>query len=136
MLIPRADFQGSDHGENVVLDIKLDTLKIELTSLDLGEVQDVVEKAKQGIRRAAYDFQIGTLWRAELRIKHQLGHANYGVHGRSDFTAHIGQKLAFGAVGRLCRLLSNLQLRQDAFLSSESRAAAISSCFCFVMSSR
>ena len=37
----------------------------------------------------------------EISFKGQVCHTDYAVHGRSDFVAHVGQKLTFGAVGGL-----------------------------------
>ena len=37
----------------------------------------------------------------QLRIQHQFGHSDHAIHGSADLVTHIGEKLAFGAAGRL-----------------------------------
>ena len=33
----------------------------------------------------------------ELGLQRQMGHADDAVHGRTDFVAHVGEKIALGA---------------------------------------
>ena len=45
-----------------------------------------------------------------------MRHADDGVHGGADFVAHVGQEIALGAAGGVCRLLGFAQLLLDLLL--------------------
>ena len=49
------------------------------------------------------------LVRVEPAFEKQIGHAENAVHGRADFVAHVGEKLALGLVGVFGRFFRNLQ---------------------------
>jgi len=40
----------------------------------------------------------------KFRLQGKKGHADDGVHGRSDFMAHVGKKFAFCPVGLFGRM--------------------------------
>ncbi len=45
----------------------------------------------------------------QFGVEQQFRHADDAVHRRADFVAHIGEELAFGAVGRLGRVAGLLE---------------------------
>ena len=67
-------------------------LHIQLACLDLGEVEDVIDDAQQGIRCTLDLDQIVALLGGQRCFQAELGHANDGVHRRSDLVAHVGQE--------------------------------------------
>ena len=69
----------------------------ELARFDLGEIQNVVDNAQQGVRRCADLGEVVPLAGRELGLQRQMGHADDAVHGRTDFVAHVGEKIALGA---------------------------------------
>ena len=85
-------------------------LQFELAGLDLGEIEDVVDEAKQGVGRRLHHAEVFALLGVERRVEGQLGHADDAVHGRADLVAHVGQELAFTAAGGLGDLLGLMQV--------------------------
>ena len=82
--------------------------------LDLGHVEDVVDEGQEVIAAALDDGQALALGGRQLGVPDQyLGEANDGVHGGTDFVAHVGQEGALGLVGGLQfrRALGNLDLQ-------------------------
>src|SRR5579863_5107386 len=59
--------------------VEFDVFQIELPFLNLGEVQNVIDKREQGIRRFLYHCQVFTLLRSEFGIQSQLRHTDDGV---------------------------------------------------------
>ena len=78
--------------------VKAKGLQVEfhLACIDLGEVQDVVEQAKQGLGGAFGLVGVVELAGGQVGVLQQAQHAQDGVHGRAYLVAHVGQKLALG----------------------------------------
>ena len=97
-------------------------LEDELAGLDLRQIEDVVDHLQQmlavsldgakgldAMRRRAIDPLFG---------QQQIGITENGRHGRADFVAHVGQKLALGLVGLLGGLFGQPQrLGGDLFVA-------------------
>ncbi len=77
--------------------VEVDDLDLELAGLELGNIENVVHDGQQGLARLARDLGQATLFRVEVCIQEQIGHAQYPVHRRADFVAHVRQELGFRA---------------------------------------
>ena len=75
-----------------------DVLEIELAGFDLGEIEDVVEHAEQGIGGVFHDAQVFALFVIELCFERQVRHADDRVHRRADLMTHVGEEVALGPV--------------------------------------
>jgi hypothetical protein len=49
--------------------------------------------------RAVHFLDVIALLLVQIGLQRQVAHANDGVHGRADFMAHVGQKVALGLGG-------------------------------------
>ena len=78
--------------------IHVDILEFELSSLDLGEVQKVVDDVEQVLARALHGLGVLALSACEPRFQQQLRHAQNAVHRRADLVAHPGEERAFRVV--------------------------------------
>jgi len=76
----------------------MDGIELHLPGFELGKIQDVVDDAKQVIPRVLQGAHVMLLACIEFGIVQQLGHAENTVHRRTDFMAHIGQKIALELV--------------------------------------
>ena len=79
---------------------------------DLGQVENVIDKLKQmfaAVQNVVGVFELARVQCAELGVAKHLGEANNGIERGSQFVAHIRQKLALRAVGRLRGLFGLLQ---------------------------
>ena len=81
--------------------LKLGIFKDDLSALDLGEVENIVDQGQQGAPAVLGDFDVMALVRSQVCLQQQLDHANDAVHGGADFVAHVGQEAALGAIGGL-----------------------------------
>ena len=75
--------------------------KSQFARLDPGEIEDVIDDREQGFGAAADGFGKVALFGSEMGLQQQIGHADDAIHGRADFVAHHGQKLALGTVGTI-----------------------------------
>ena len=82
-------------------DIELDVLQIQFPSLDFGKIEDVVDHGQHGVGRRSYRLQIIALLLCEHGSERQFRHAYDAVHRCPDLMAHVRQKFALGAAGRL-----------------------------------
>ena len=101
-LMTRKDHPTADvvyeNVKKIYPNISLGTVYRNLSLLsDLGEIQNVVDNAQQGVRRCADLGEVVPLAGRELGLQRQMGHADDAVHGRTDFVAHVGEKIALGA---------------------------------------
>src|SRR5262249_27604521 len=72
--------------------------ELELASLDLGEVEHVIDQSQQMSAvslKALENTQHLLRWFTTCAICHQLGIAQDGIERRAQFVAHIGKKLRF-----------------------------------------
>jgi len=79
-------------------------LQLELTRLDLGEIQDVVDDDQQRVAAEAHRLGVVALVGGQLAVEQQPGHADDGVHRRADLVRHGGQEGGLRRGGRLCLL--------------------------------
>ena len=65
---------------------------MKLSRLDLREIEDVIEDAKQVLTGALNLLQIIALLFCQHCIHHKVRHPDDGIHGSSYFMAHIGEE--------------------------------------------
>ena len=97
------DLDGHD-GRNAVKDLlewERNGLHGELSGLDLGEVEDVVEQPEERVGRRVDLIEIVLLSGGERGAEGELCEADDGVHRRADLVAHVGEE---GALGPRCAL--------------------------------
>ena len=78
----------------------------QLAGLDFGKIQNVIDDGEEGFTGVAQDFQVLSLFLGALAFQQEVGHAQYAIHGRSDFVGHRGQEVGFrptGGFGRFFR---------------------------------
>jgi hypothetical protein len=88
-------------------------VECELSGLDLREVQDLVDEAKQvGSGRIHATQRLGSLLRPEARRigDHHLGQTNNGVERRAQLVAHAGEELRLVLARRFDVLIQASQL--------------------------
>ena len=61
--------------------------------LKLRQIQNIVDDRKQLLGGSVDGFEAEPLLRRHFCVRYQIAHPDDTVHGRSDFMAHIGQKL-------------------------------------------
>ncbi|MCW0415775.1 hypothetical protein NB689_001529 [Xanthomonas sacchari] len=107
------------------LDAERMQVELQLASLDLGVVEDVVEQAQQrlaGLLRLAHVVVLARVQRGALQ---QLQHAQHRVHRRADLVAHVGHERGLGLAGLvgaclgLAQFLLGLQLRADVAVDAD-----------------
>src|SRR3989442_8267782 len=77
-------------------------LELELSRLDLREVEDLVDDRQQVL--AAHPDRLGhlALLLVEAGVGHEVRHADDRVHRRPDLMAHVGQKVRLRLRGPFC----------------------------------
>ena len=94
--------------------IELEILQLDVTRLDLGEVEDVIDDTEERLCRALDQLRRPALFVRELGVEQQLRHTQHRVHGRSDLVAHVCQKRASrlgGSLGHGARLFQRFASR-------------------------
>ena len=111
-LFRRTFEQGLHHFTRHQMGRKRNPLSLQAPGLDLGQIQNVVDKVQQVPAAGMDDFQmfgrIRRLAQAAAAAQH-LGETQNRVHGGADLVAHIGQELALGFVGGVGLFLGSLQ---------------------------
>jgi len=97
--------KAGDVSRTICCGEKWNLFEFELTSFDLGEVEDVVDDRQQGLGAAMDGSREVLLLGGELGAEQEIGHAQHAVHGRADLVAHIGKELTLGAAGFLGGIL-------------------------------
>src|SRR5687767_5374509 len=104
------------HGEkpkaiaDAVAKTEVHRTELQLTGLDLGEVQNVIENCHQSVRGLFDHSQVLGLVGTKLRVEGKLRHPDNAVHGSADLMAHVGQKLALGLAGAFGHQLGAAEL--------------------------
>ena len=88
---------------------KGDRFQFETASLDLGEIEDVVDHRQQMIGSGQYLAHPLLLARAECITHQQMAHADDCIDRSADFVAHVGEKNALGPAGLFRRFLGPRQ---------------------------
>ena len=79
--------------------VEIHVVQNDLPSLDLGQVQDVIDERQKRAAAGLDDLGVSELLFAETGIEEQLQYADDAIHRRADFMAHVGQEAAFRQVG-------------------------------------
>ena len=75
-------------------------IELELSGVDLGEIEDVIDDRQKGVARLHDDVDEHALALVELGPRQKLGHAEHAVHRGADLVTHIGEELGLRAVRR------------------------------------
>ena len=93
--------KGFEGVADQVKKIKVGFLQIQLASLNLGEIKNVVNDREQVLGGGFHQIEIFALFAGELGFQSKVHHADHPIHGGANFMAHVGQKFAFHAICRL-----------------------------------
>ncbi len=77
---------------------KIGILHIQLAGLDLGEIQNVVNDADEGLGGRLCFRDVVTLLGCQVRLQREMGHAENRIHRRADLVTGVGKEFRF----RLC----------------------------------
>ena len=93
------DFLGRhrQRARNDLLEVKFDAFNIQLSSLDLREVEDVVDEREQGLRRNLDFARIVALPGGQVCGGQEVGQTDDRVHRGANFVAHRGEERALGS---------------------------------------
>ena len=75
-----------------LVEIEIDVLDRQFAGLDLREIENVVDDAKQVLAGTLDLLHVVALARRELGLQREMGKADDRVHRRPDLVAHIGQE--------------------------------------------
>src|SRR6266851_5103764 len=87
-----------------------DGFDLQPPSLDLREIQNVVDDRQKGAARGLHEIKVLALLRRQSRLQGKVGHPDDGVHRSPDFVTHVGQKLRLRHIRRLSRPLRLVQV--------------------------
>ena len=104
--------KSADVGENF-LELEGHGLDLQVTGLDLREVQDVVDDAEQVLPGQLNLRDVVALPCVELGPQRQVCHPDDGVHRRANLMAHVGQEVRLHARRLFGHLLGAAQLLLD-----------------------
>src|SRR5262249_4623597 len=79
--------------------IEFNFLEAKASALDLRQIEDAVDQLQQGRAVADNRVEASSLLLAELGLRHQVRHAENGIHRCADFMRHAGEKFRFGLGG-------------------------------------
>ena len=82
-----------------VVEVEGAVFDAKLVCIQFGDVQNIVNDANQGITGRAHPLQRVMLLQGQFIMIQQLGKTQDRIHRRSDFMAHVGQKLNLGRAG-------------------------------------
>src|SRR5215472_16217497 len=69
-----------------------------MTSLDLGEIKNIVDEVQQVAACPAENAKILSLIWGELRFPQEIRHSDDGIHWCADFVTHTGEKFALRSI--------------------------------------
>ncbi len=100
-LFPRSHRQHRAQLLHDLIQVEGNFLDIQLARLNFGRVENIVDDAEQGFRRAVGLVQIVTLLGAHFGLQAEPDQTEHAIHGRANFVAHVGQKFILGLGGAL-----------------------------------
>ena len=106
--------QRLEHRIEAVHQLERRRRQLEMSGLDLREVEDVVDDVQQRVGRRAHQVQVLALLVGHLRGEQQLAHPDDAVQRCPHFVADVRDELALRAVGRLGGVLRALELHRGA----------------------
>ena len=87
----------------------------DLAGFQRRDVEHIIEQRQQMRRRIAHRFEVVGLLLVQRGAAQQVQHAHDAVERGAQLMAHIGQKLAFGAVGCVGGFLGITQFLRELF---------------------
>ena len=78
------------------IEVELHVIQLDLSRFELGNVENLVDQRQQLVAGAVNGLYIVALLDRQWRAEQQFGHAQYTVHGGTDFVADLGQELRLG----------------------------------------
>ena len=103
-----------DHDLDVLGEGEAGLLQLKLGSLDLGQIEDVVDEVQQVVAGAAEDLDILVLLGRQRGLGQEVGDPHDGVHRRADFVTHARQEIGLGAIGAFGHGAGELEFHLDA----------------------
>lgn len=103
---------NANRGAQAIGNGKGNGIEFDVSSLDPGEIQDVINDLQQRFGATPNGFEIVPLLRIQGCLEREVGVAHDSVDGRTNFMAHVGQEIALGKVGLLGRSLQGRFLPQ------------------------
>ena len=99
-------------------DVERFRARLELTGLDLGEIQHVVHHPEQRGAGVLQPLRVGLLLGLQGSAQQHVGIADDGVHRRAHLMAHVGDEVRLGGIGGFGGLQgqAGLGLPADGFL--------------------
>ena len=86
---------GIHHGP----EFEFDEIDLHFTGFNFGKIEDVVDECEESFTAGPDGFREEALLAGKIGVEEESCHTDNSVHGGPDFVAHVGEKLAFGAVG-------------------------------------
>jgi len=111
-----AESEGFEGEVETLADVEGAEVEFDAASLDLREVEDVVDDDEEGVGGDLDGLEVLALLEGEVGLEGEFGHAEDAVHGGADLVAHVGEELALGAV---CGLGDLLGLFEDAVAAAD-----------------
>ena len=99
-----AQTQGFESIHHRFRQVEADPLNLQFASLNLGEVENVINDGQQRFGRCFDDADEFPLLVIQLSIQRQIGHADNAVHWRANLVAHIGQEETLCCTGLIGKL--------------------------------
>ncbi len=93
-----------------VAQVERNAVEHQLASLDLGEVEDLVDDPQQVVGGFLDGVQVVQLTWRQLAFLQQMGKAEDAVERGADLVAHVGQELRLDAAGLEGLLARHVQL--------------------------
>ena len=93
---------------DVATNVDVVQFDVELSRLDLREVENVVDDPEQRVATQPDRVDVLALLDGERRLLQQARHPDHAVHRRAELMAHVGHELALGRAG-LVRLRARHQ---------------------------
>ena len=104
LLGPELRLDNTDDAVHGLTQRDMIQVQCQLAAFNFGHVQHIVDKPQKMLAGQRDFFQAVPDLLGIVYVGGGDGrHAHNGVHGGADIVAHIGQELALGAVGMLCR---------------------------------
>ena len=98
LLVGRQWLQRAADGLGNVLNGVIGEFEHELTGLDLGQIEHVIDESEQmlTVGLKAFEYAKHLLgWLTVSAVRHQFGIAQDGIERRAQLMAHIGEQLRF-----------------------------------------
>ena len=93
--------QGVQGVVECVAQLEIGRFELQFARFDFREVENVIDDQQQCFGRLGDRFQVLALFRGELRVERQFGHAEYPAERGANLVAHVRHEFALRPVGRI-----------------------------------